>query len=78
MSEPPVSWSGEWIRRRTDDELDELINGSMPGRVFDALTAEAARRSGQRSERRQLFWIRLTFWTALAIGVAGIAATLLR
>lgn len=78
MSDPLVPYSGEWIRKQTDEELDYLINGAMPGQTLDALVTEASRRAAVAAEKQQMLWIKRTFWAAMIIGVAGIAATVLR
>ena|SRR6185312_686585 len=75
----PYPNSGLWLRNQTDAELQRILDGSFPGSpAFEGADRELGRRRAERSERRQLFWIRLTLLTTLALGIAGIAVTLLK
>ena len=80
MPEPrePHPESGEWWRTRSDDELRYFADGNMPGsRVHEAAMAELSRREAKADQKRQLFWIKLTFWSGLGLGVLALGATML-
>ena len=80
MPEPrePQPESGEWWRTRSDDELHYFADGNVPGsRVYEAAMAELGRREAKADQKRQLFWIKLTFWSGIALGVVGVGATML-
>jgi hypothetical protein len=76
---PQVSFgSGAWWSSRSDDELRESVRGNYPGGLaHDGAMAELERRAAANERRSQLFWIKATFWTALALGIAGLLATAL-
>jgi hypothetical protein len=60
--------SGEYYRTRTRAQLQELINGNMPGaQAHDAPRAELDRRNAGR-------WTKLTFWVAAAALIAGVVS----
>lgn len=78
MTDEPAAYSGAWLRSRSDEELRAILDGSFPtSAAFEGVSGELTRREAEVTEKRQLFWIKLTFWTALLIGISGIAATLL-
>jgi hypothetical protein len=75
---PPSAYSGKWFRTLSDAELQDIYDGNMPGGMaFDGASAELDRRQAARDQKRQLFWIKLAFWSAFLLGIGGITATLL-
>jgi hypothetical protein len=74
--EPMVN-SGAWIRTRTDEQLQAHIDGSYPGAQQDAARQELRDRAAAREAKRQRRWIVATFWMTIALGLGGIAATVL-
>jgi hypothetical protein len=78
QEDPPAIYSGRWLRTRSEEDLRAIMDGSYPtSQAFEGARGELNRRQSERDVHQQLRWIRLTFWTALALGLAGIAATLL-
>jgi hypothetical protein len=77
--EEPSYLSGKWFRTRTDAQLHELIDGSFPkGKAFEGARAELDRREAKQDQRRQLLWIKLTFWTTLILSCIGIVVTIIK
>jgi type VI protein secretion system component VasF len=73
VTEPP--YSGRWLKSKSDEELEGLIEGSFPrSPAFEGATGELARRKAARSEKRQLLWIKLTFGVSLIAAVAAVLA----
>ena len=71
--------NAEYWQGKKDEELEEIIRVNMIGsKNYVCARDELDRRQAKRSEARQLFWIKLTFWTTLVLAGAGLAATLLR
>lgn len=79
MNDPAnQSGSGAWARASSDEALQDTLDFLEPGdRGYEAAARELARREAARSEALQLKWIKRTFWVAIILGVAGIAATLI-
>ncbi len=68
-----IAFSGKWLRLRTDEELDELLDGAMAGsHAFTSVTSEINRRERECDQKRQLFWIKLTLAATVVLGVGGI------
>lgn len=69
----------EYWEEKSDAELQEIVRNNMIGsKNYICARDELDRREAKKAQRQQLRWIKLTFWTALALGVAGTVATLLR
>lgn len=80
MNEPnkPGLHTGGWFQLQTDEQLQRHINGGGPGNTFyEGAMREMARREAVRGSAQQMRWIKLTFWTALLIGLGSIVATVL-
>ena len=72
----PPPYSGEWLRQRSDDELQYLIDGNMAGgAAHDGARAELDRRENRKDQAAQLRWIKLTFWVTIILGISAIAVT---
>lgn len=63
--------SGAHLASLTDKELQEKLQGAMPGNGdWVGATAEIARRAGSRQEK----WIVATFIVSVIAAIAGVAA----
>jgi hypothetical protein len=79
MNDPAnQSGSAAWARASSDEALEFHLEGTDPSSpTYQMAVRELARRDAARSEALQLKWIKRTFWVAIILGVAGIAATLI-
>ena len=74
MVREPQQYTGAWFRAMTDEQLQAHFDANPPGqKAYIGAAAEIARRQADRSERRQVRWIKATFW----LGVVALMATIL-
>lgn len=74
----PGHFTGGWFQQQTDEQLQAHLDGGGPGNTaYEGAMREIQRRAVERGSAEQMLWIKRTFWAALAIGVAGVAATIL-
>jgi anti-sigma-K factor RskA len=79
MNEEPEGGTGKWFATRTDDQLHDILRKVSAADPASRIAFEVLeRRNAARSEARQLRWIKLTFWTTLILGAAGIAVAVLK
>jgi len=78
---PPTPLSNsdaEYWREKPDSELEEIVRSNMIGsKNYVCARDELDRREAKKAQTQQLFWIKLTFWTTVVLGIVGAAATLL-